>query len=41
MRRVYKGIGTESLESREYDEDSRPAVVKRKRKMYEQFVQAV
>jgi hypothetical protein len=32
---IFQGIGTECLECGEYDQDSRPAVVKRKRKMDE------
>jgi len=37
---MFQCISTESLECREYDEDSRPAVVKRKRKMDEEFIPA-
>ena len=40
-RRVLRGIGAESFECREYNKDSRPAVVKRKGKMNEEFIQAV
>lgn len=39
-RVVFQGIGTKSLECSEYDQDTRPAVVKRKWKMDEEFVQA-
>ena len=38
---LFQGIDTESLESSEYHEDSRPAMVKRKGKMYEEFIQAI
>jgi len=40
-RGLFQGIDTESLECREYHEDSRPAVVKREGKMYEEFIQAI
>lgn len=38
---VFQGIGTESLECSEYDQDSRPAVVERKWKMDEEFIQVI
>ena len=38
---VFQGIGTESLECSEYDQESRPAVVKRKWKMDEKFIQEI
>ena len=38
-RVVFQGIGTESFECSEYDQDSRPAVVKREGKMDKEFIQ--